>query len=310
MSGPRLLLSLAVGLAALLPSGEGSGQESSTAPPVESHPDGAVIRIGGDVSTPEGTRHSAIVVFGGDAAVEGSTGLLMVVNGTARIGGRGSAEHVFVADGELQLSRGARVSGDVDLYRATIESAEPGAVAGGVTDRAVDHALRGGWFFGAFLLLGVAAAVIGAGLIATMVARDGVEHVGRIIVQRLPRALGAAALLWLALPMVAVLTLPTVIAIPAGLGVFFFILPFLGFVGFVLAGIALGDAVTGSLRDHRPVSSPYLAAVLGIGLLLMAGMLPILGALVAPLAGAVGSGALLVALYERGLALKRARSER
>ncbi|MGI9625337.1 MAG: hypothetical protein ACR2QM_00760 [Longimicrobiales bacterium] len=271
--------------------------------PAEPRTDGLLLRIGGDVQVPAGAHYDAVIVFQGNANIAGSADFVLGAGGSVRLDG-GRANHVIVANGELLLQGESEVTGDVELFRSGLTRSEGAVVRGRVRETALEHALKGAWFFGAFLALGVAFAILAAGLVTIAVARDGTQQVGRILLQRLPAALLATAVLWIGLPVLAVGLMPTIVAVPAGIGLFVFVLPALGFAGYVLAGIALGRAVLHSLRPGEGGQSHYWASTLGIGLLLIGGLLPIVGGIVAPVAGAVGSGALAVALWERAAALQ------
>lgn len=276
----------------------GLAQESS-----EPRADGLLLRIGGDVEVPAGAHYDGVIVLDGSATIIGDADFVLGAGGIVRFEG-GSAGHVIVANGELELDGEAEVTGDIELFRSSLDRGEGAVVGGRVRDTALEHTLKGVWFFGAFLALGVAFAIFGAGLVAIAVARDGTQQVGRVLLRRLPAALLATAVLWLGLPILAVGLMPTIVAVPAGIGLFVFALPALGFAGYVLAGIALGRAVLHSLKPVEGSESHYWASTLGIGLLLVGGLLPIIGGLVAPVAGAVGSGALAVTLWERAQALR------
>ena len=103
--------------------------------------------------------------------------------------------------------------------------------------------------------------------------------------------------LWVALPLAAIIAIPTVIGIPMGVGTFLFVLPALAFLGYLVTGIRLGDWIMEQLRKSVEQPRPYLAALAGIGTLLLLGMIPFLGGFVAPVAGALGSGAMLLTLW-------------
>jgi hypothetical protein len=92
----------------------------------------------------------------------------------------------------------------------------------------------------------------------------------------------------------AVAAMGTVIGIPIGIGIFLFILPALGFLGYLIVGIRLGDYILGVIRGRDEAWHPYLAALVGLVILLFFGTVPILGSILSPVAAMLGAGALVL----------------
>ena len=69
-------------------------------------------------------------------------------------------------------------------------------------------------------------------------------------------------------------------------------MPALGFLGYLVTGIRLGDYIIGAMRGSDEAWHPYLAAAVGLGALVVAGWIPVLGAVVSPVAAFLGGGAL------------------
>lgn len=258
---------------------------------------GVLIRIGGDATVAEGTRVGALVVVDGTATVEGSAELVVVVRGHALLRGA-DIGHVFAGASDVRLEDGATVREDVELVRSTLTQEEGTEVLGRVRSGVERQAMTGAWFFGLFVVLGMAALALVAGLLLAGLAPEGVRSVGTTLVGNLKATLVATALVWLVLPILGVAVMPTVVGLPAGLGVFLVVLPALGFVGYLLAGTALGEAILHAV-DRRTGTRPFAGAALGIAVLLVAALIPIFGQFVAPLAGALGSGAWVVTLWRR-----------
>ena len=101
------------------------------------------------------------------------------------------------------------------------------------------------------------------------------------------------------LPLLAVMAFFTIVGIPAGLAILLILLPALGYVGYLVAGIRLGDYVLGVVRGHDEAWHPYQAAVTGLGLLLVLGWVPVVGGIVSPVAGLLGAGALALRAWQR-----------
>ena len=97
--------------------------------------------------------------------------------------------------------------------------------------------------------------------------------------------------LWVGMPILAVLLILTVIGIPLGLGLLVFLLPTLWFLGYLVSGNRLGGALVG-LAGRESGEHPYLAAALGLLALQIVALIPVLGGLVLVLSGVWGAGAL------------------
>jgi hypothetical protein len=85
----------------------------------------------------------------------------------------------------------------------------------------------------------------------------------------------------------------TVVGAPIGLALLFVLLPALAFLGWLVAAIWIGDWLVASTRGSREPGRPYLAAVLGVIVLALVGMVPFVTAI----ATLFGFGALLLAAW-------------
>jgi hypothetical protein len=97
---------------------------------------------------------------------------------------------------------------------------------------------------------------------------------------------------WIALPILAFFLLFTVVGIPLSIGTWIFLMPVLWFLGYIVAGARLGSALVGFRERADGTAHPYGAAVLGVVLLQLVTLLPVIGWLVAAIAGLWGAGAL------------------
>lgn len=256
-------------------------------------PHGVLVRIQGDITLGAEAREAAVVVVQGDASVAGTAGLVVVVQGTATLSGA-RVQDLVVVQGHARLDSGTVVTGDVQLVEATLTRGAGAVVEGAIHDDVGYRLGRGMLVFGLLFALGAALALLASGLVAAAVAPHGVRAVGAILTDELAATLVAVVLVWIALPIVAALLFPTIVGIPTALAVFFVVLPALGFLGYLIAGIRLGDYVLGRMRGHDEAWHPYLAAVTGLGLLMVLGWVPMLGSVVTPVAAFLGSGALAV----------------
>jgi hypothetical protein len=163
------------------------------------------------------------------------------------------------------------------------------------------------WLFGLALAIGVWVAIVAAALLAVAVAERGLREAGEVIVREPGQALIGAAVLWLLVPSAAVGALFTIVGIPLGTGLLLFVLPALGFAGYLVAGYRLGEIVTPGAPAGSGRAVPWRRALLGTGILLLMGGIPTVGGLVTLMATLAGSGALVVVLWRRARPAARSR---
>ena len=253
-----------------------------TAPPTP--PDsGFLMQVHGNVDVPAGERQGAVIVARGDARVGGHVTALMVIEGDAIIDG-GTVGDLSVVRGAARLLNGAVVTGDVHLVDAAIDVSPDSRVAGTI-DRGMRSRLSTG-------LVGFTA-LLGLGVLAAMIAPDQVTATGSLMRAEAGRAALTACVVWIALPIVAVLLLPSIIGLPIGLGYFVVVLPMLGFLGLIVAGTWLGDQLLRSMRGDRTATGIVAAAALGILIILVLGRIPVIGFL-ASLLVMLASGAVVL----------------
>ena len=260
--------------------------------PALPHSGGVIVRVNGDATLASGEQADLVFVTNGNALVEGTADTVIVINGTASLQGA-TAETVVVVNGTAVIGSGTRVLGDVRYVNSRVERATDAVVLGQVGP--VD--LQIGFWLWQFLLLvwiGSFVAVILAGLVAAAVASRQVRRVGATMTGAVGASLLGAVGVWIGLPILAVFVAFTVVGIPTALGILLVILPALWFLGYISVGIRMGIAIVERGRvptDRRP----FLAALVGVTLLLIVSLLPPVGFL----AGAYGSGAILATVARR-----------
>jgi hypothetical protein len=255
--------------------------------------EGVQVRVNGDLSVPAGRREAVVVVVRGEADVAGEAELVVVVDGTARLRGARVTELVVV-HGEAVLDDNTRVAGNLHLVNATLDRAPGATVAGEVLYDSGTRLGRGLLLFGILFALGSVVAVLLSGVVAAAVAPLGVRRAGTALTDAFGSTLLATLFVWAGLPVLAVAAMGTVIGIPIGIGIFLFILPALGFLGYLIVGIRLGDYLLGVIRGRDEAWHPYLAALVGLVILLFFGTVPILGSILSPVAAMLGAGALVL----------------
>jgi hypothetical protein len=117
------------------------------------------------------------------------------------------------------------------------------------------------------------------------------------VISREPALAFLAGLLGLVVfPVAAILLMITIIGAPLGLGVMFGLWPLLAFVGYLVAGIWIGEWILARGDAPKTRERPYLAAVIGLLLLELTGLIPVV-AIVSAIASLFGFGAVLVVAW-------------
>jgi len=180
----------------------------------------------------------------------------------------------------VTVDRSSVVLGDIMTLDASV-SVDPATTVGGqVRDLAPDIAGLGFVLGPALVLLyvGFALAAIAAALLLAGLAARQVRSAERLIRQE-PLLTAGVGLLGLFVPIVLlVLLTATVIGAPLAFGIAFGLWPLAAFLGYLVAGIAIGDWVVGRLSPGVTRERPYLAAVVGMVVLDVVGILPLVSA--------------------------------
>src|SRR5215210_1479727 len=253
-----------------------------------------VVTSGADVTLAKGQHVDVFLVFNGHARVEGDARAVVVVNGTADfVGAR--AEAVAAYRGNVNIDAASTVTGDIRRLDSTITTAPGATIGGAIRDFGPDVAFN--WLalgsvlmliYIAFVVSTVAAGVVVAGLAARQV-RDATALIAREPVQ----TIGAAILGCIVVITAGILAIVTVVGIPFGIGLLALVLPALFFAGYLVAGIAIGDAIVNRMTPGVSRDRPYLAAVVGLVLVGIAGIIPPVGGLI----GLVGLGAVMLLMW-------------
>ena len=265
---------------------QGQGADGDTSLPDE----GVLVRVSGDVNVAQGEEIGVLVVVDGTAAIAGEVATLVAVRSDvvmqdARVG------DVVVVDGTLRLAGGTLVQGDVSLVTSTLTQ-EPGSTVQGTIQEEAPWSFAPAWIalFG-LVIVGFSLAVLVAGLVGAAVAPRQFRAASAVLRQDLGGMLIGAIAIWIGLPLLAALAIGTIVGIPLGLGILLVLLPLLWFLGYIVVGVRLGEALLG--RGARQARlHPYMAATVGILVLLVLTWIPFVGAAVAIIAGIVGAGAI------------------
>ncbi len=259
---------------------------------------GAIIRLDGSLTVGENEVSDLVVVVDGNVTMAGRAEVLVVVDGEARIRG-GEVGQLIVIDGLADLTDSAVVTGDVTLIDAELNQDASSIVTGSI-ERDVAQ-----WFgFGAALLglsfaIGLGVMLILCGLLVAALMPEATRTAGAALTDRVGPMLLATLLVWLGLPMLGIASMVTIIGIPLGITIFLLVIPVLGFLGYLLTAIRVGDEIIAAVRGSAEPEHPYLATIVGIVLLFLLGAVPVLGGIVSPVASLLGAGALALIIWER-----------
>ncbi len=251
-----------------------------------------LISANGSIDVRPGEHVGTLLVIDGVAAVHGDVGSIVVVNGTATLSGA-TAGSILVAGGSATLEAGTTVRGDIRTVNGTVTQA-PGSVVGGSVrsldgDLAAAAILLVPLLLLLFLGLGLAA-IVTALLVAAFGARQ-VRAAESLITREPGTVLVTGIVGSVALPLAALALIMTVVGAPIGLGLLLVVLPAIAFLAWIIAAIWIGDWLVVRFRGAPEPDRPYRAAVLGVIVLAVAGVIPF----VSTIATVFGFGALLLA---------------
>ena len=246
------------------------------------------IVMNGRLVVAEGETVDTAVLFHGSATIDGTvTGSVVVFDGPTEISGH-VQQDVFVFNGVVTVRSGAQIDGD--LVTGQTPTVEPGATVSGQQQRVstrfdasgIGVASRIAWWIGysvSALLLGLLLLLFAPGLDLAII---------RSVRERMGASIGFGALVFFALPIVAVLLIAIVVAIPLGL----FVL--LGLALVYTVGYVAGAHAIGRLIVKAPTSR-FLAFLVGWGILRVLALVPVLGGFAWTAASIFGLGVLWVA---------------
>lgn len=270
---------------------------------------GLQVRVGGDIAVGAGAKEAFVLVVRGSADVSGTVSALVVVDGDARIKG-GTVGDLTVVRGRAILSDGAQVTRDAHLFDAELTTDSASRVLGAI-ERGVRARFARDFFRVAALIgLGILIAVVLAGVFGAVLAPTQVRAAGRRMTADTVPVLVSAFVVWLVLPVAAGMLIPTIVGLPIGLGYFVFVLPALAFLGVIVSGTWLGDAIIRRLRAASATTTPHAAAAaaLGITTLILVGRIPFIG-LIAAAAVFLGTGAVTLAVWRAVIGVSKPAAE-
>ncbi|MFL5766879.1 MAG: hypothetical protein ACJ758_03430 [Actinomycetota bacterium] len=275
----RVLLVLAIGIITML--AMGGAASASTGDGVGSR----VVLLGG-LDVPEGKTVDDVFVLRGPVTIDGTaTGNVLSVDGRVTVSGHIEGNLIAV-NGPVELQDGAEVDGNISS-RLTPSIASGATVKG--TVRGVNVDFQFGDVFAARLIFWLAASVsvLIVGLILLAFAPRAADAAVRTMRDSTGAAIGFGLVVFIGLPVVAVLALVTLIGIPLGLGILLGLLPIYT-VGYVTSVWLLGRTIV------KPPRSAYVAFLVGWLILRVLALVPALGGILWFLGAVFGLGVLVV----------------
>jgi hypothetical protein len=254
---------------------------------------GFALRVHGTFTLPPDESVGSVVVVKGDANIAGTVrDRLVVVSGNADIAGSVNGG-VTVIRGSVTLEGGSHVS-RVTIIRGTVNRLNGSVVDHGINRRGFGL-FRGGLFW--LFWLAMTLTVVVAGLVFAAAGGRQLPRAADALTGKLAYSVLGAVVVWIGLPILAVVALITVVGIPLALALLLAVLPLLWLLGYVATGTRLGAALLSLGGGARPLDHPYAATTLGVIVLQIVLLVPIAGWAVVALAGVWGSGALAVIAF-------------
>jgi hypothetical protein len=261
------------------------------ADPKADHDRQVLLSFNGNVTVAAGEQADFVLVTGGTATIAGEVETLVVFDGQAVLQGA-TLDNVLVTNGSVTIDAGTTVTGDVRTLDATVTQDPAATIGGSVTSVEKDLLAATAIIAPAILLfmLGFALVTIVAGLALAALAARQVRTAESLIRHEPGEALlfGLAGLV--VIPFVAFLAMITVVGAPLGLAILFMVWPAAAYAGYLVAGIWIGDWILDRGRTAPMAERPYLAAVVGLIVLQIIGIIPFVGAI----ASLFGFGAVLL----------------
>jgi hypothetical protein len=249
-----------------------------------------LISTEGDITVPAGDHVDAVVVVNGTATVAGEVNTIVVVDGSIVLSG--TTETIVAVRSPVSLGPDSVVTQDVMKIDSLVTKTGNAQIQGTIRD--IGTEITGvGFFLGPVMILlffGFALAAIVAGLLLAALAARQVRAAEEII-SREPIQTFATGFIGAIAPAILIFGLfVTVVGAPLALGILFGLWPAVAFVGYLVAGIWVGDGILRRTSPETTRERPYLAAVIGLIVLQVLGIWP----LVTMIASMFGYGAILI----------------
>jgi hypothetical protein len=258
------------------------------------HTGRVLVSKGGDITLPAGEHADAVIVVNGTATILGEANTVVAIDGAANLLGA-RAETVIAVRSPIEIGPDTVVQGDVMTLDSLVHQSGNAEVGGQVKDLASVLIGLGVVLAPALLLLwiGFGLAMVVAGLLLAGLASSQVRQAEALISQEPVRTLVTGIVGLFGFPIVAVVLIITLIGAPLGVGILLLAWPLVAFIGYLVAGIWIGDWVLRQTRPENARQRPYLAAIVGVLILEVLAIVPVL-AIVVGIASLFGFGSVLL----------------
>lgn len=253
-----------------------------------------LLSVGGDVTLPAGEHADAVIVINGTATIRGEVNTVVAIDGAANLLGA-RTESIVAVRSPIEIGADTVVQGDVMTLDSVVHQTGNAEVAGEVRDLAGALIGIGAVLAPALILLwiGFGLATVVAGLLLAGLAARQVREAETLISREPVLTLASGIVGMFAVPVVAVLLMITVVGAPLGVGILLMAWPLLGFIGYLVAAIWIGDWVLHQTARGQAGERPYLAATVGVLILQVLAIVPA-AAVVVAIASLFGFGAVLL----------------
>lgn len=249
-----------------------------------------LISTQGDVTVPSTDRYDVVFVVNGEATIEGDVTTVVVVDGILTMTGA-QAETVVAIRTPVFLGPDTVIETELFKLDALVTKSGNAAINGSIRD--IGSELSGiGFVLGPLLILfflGFALAAVVAGLVVAALGARQVRA-AEALIRRRPVETFLAGILGVVAPIFVLGGLfASVVGIPLALALLFLVWPLLAFLGYIVAGIWIGDWILARLYPGVVRERPYLASVIGLLALAILAIFPPITAI----ASLFGYGAVL-----------------
>lgn len=265
-----------------------------------SEDDDVLVRINGPITVAAEQSVDVVVGIDNNVVIDGVVREgLWVIDSNVTVNGRVEGDLVVIS-GTLLLGPSAVVE-DVHLIRSTLVR-DPGAtITGSLNERAEFFSFS--WWDGivtsALFWIGITLVILVAGLLFAWLGGRQLTALGATARTNWGGSIVAALALLFGLPVLAIGLFFTVIGIPLGLAILFFLIPALWFVGYLVVGTMLGGWIRSYSGGGNGARDVIWAALIGLLVLQVIGLIPFIGGFVVFLAGLLGAGVLVLHLVRR-----------
>jgi cytoskeletal protein CcmA (bactofilin family) len=257
-------------------------------PAAASMKDDPQVVFTGQVVVPQGQTVGDVVIFNGDTTVDGTVrGSVTSFHGDVSISGAVTGS-VTSFNGSVDVADTAHIGGD--LSTRSRPSVAAGATIDGSRKRIPVQQIVGnvGWISSIAVWIAISVSTFVFGVLLLWFAPRAAEAVALAGLQRVGASIGWGFALFLGIPILAVISLVTIVGIPLGVGTLLG-LALIYTLGYTSASFWLGRVLV------KPPANRFLAFLVGWAILRVASIIPFVGGLVWLAATVFGLGMLGVA---------------